>query len=390
MKVFYVPGRKWHLSLAEIRSVFSAENVVNIELIKSPSLFVFDVRSDEETLSDIFSRLGGFIKYGQVIEDPFEYLESEFIENVSPPDGKVNFSISFYGESVKKSSRERTKLGITVKKWLQEHGFRARFVSKHEEMETSTVLIDKNKVLTKGFELVRFENPKREGFIWGVTGSMQDYEGFSQRDYDRPRVNKEKGMIPPKLARMMVNFSQTPKEKVIWDPFCGSGTILMEALMLGYTVIGTDIDPEAVEETRENLAWLCDNKWISHTKYTVFEHDITKGLPDSITFGSIVTEPYLGPVLKEEITVAEIDSISKDIYPLFDAVLDISGKIEGNGRIVVVVPGFKSPHGWLDMDPLEQNGSAQVEDITGTLSEYPLQWDRPNSIIRRNIKILSF
>lgn len=390
MKVFYVPGRKWYLSLAEIRSVLSSENIANIELITSPSLFVFDVQSDHETLNKVFSHLGGFIKYGLVIEDPFEYLESEFLTTTSSPDGKVNFAVSFYGGGGKNLLRERTKLGITVKKWLQEHGLRARFVSNPSDLETSTVLIDKNKVLEKGFELVRFENPKREGFIWGVTRSIQNYEGFSQRDYERPRSNKEKGMIPPKLARMMVNFSQTPKGKVIWDPFCGSGTILMEALMLGYSVIGTDIDPKAIEETKENLSWLCDKQWISHTKYTVFEHDIMNGIPDGIIFESIVTEPYLGPVQKEEITVAEIEAISKKLYPLFDAVLEISKLTDSSGKIVIVVPGFKFPHGWLDMDPLERNGSDSIKDITGTLSEYPLQWDRSNSIIRRNIKILSY
>ena len=37
------------------------------------------------------------------------------------------------------------------------------------------------------------------------------------------------------------------KEGILWDPFCGSGTILMEAAVLGFDIIGTDIDLRALE-----------------------------------------------------------------------------------------------------------------------------------------------
>jgi tRNA (guanine10-N2)-dimethyltransferase len=200
-------------------------------------------------------------------------------------------------------------------------------------------------------------------------------------------------MLPPKLARMMVNYSQTAEGGIIWDPFCGSGTVLMEALALGYTVIGTDVDPKAVEETKENLSWLCDEKWISHSNYKVFEHDITKGVPTGVEFDSIVTEPYLGPVLRDTVNVSEIDNITSQITPLFEAIVEIAaekGRGEQGRHMVIVVPGFKTQQGWIDMDPFGGSLAGRLSDETRTLSENPLQWDRPNSIIRRNIKILAF
>ena len=56
-------------------------------------------------------------------------------------------------------------------------------------------------------------------------------------------------MIPPKLARTMINLAvgeNDPKSITVFDPFCGTGTILMEGLMVGVTVMGSDLDHEAV------------------------------------------------------------------------------------------------------------------------------------------------
>ncbi len=47
----------------------------------------------------------------------------------------------------------------------------------------------------------------------------------------------------------------------IWDPFCGSATILCEAAEQGHEVRGTDIDPEAVNAARENLAAVKREYW---------------------------------------------------------------------------------------------------------------------------------
>ncbi|MBI5613364.1 site-specific DNA-methyltransferase, partial [Candidatus Gottesmanbacteria bacterium] len=46
----------------------------------------------------------------------------------------------------------------------------------------------------------------------------------------------------------MEPFNQTyqfteVKNKTVLDPFCGSGTTLVEGILAGHTVIGIDIDP---------------------------------------------------------------------------------------------------------------------------------------------------
>ena len=92
--------------------------------------------------------------------------------------------------------------------------------------------------------------------------------------------------------------------------------------------------------------------------------------------------------------VSDIDEITGNITPLFFSLFKIAsekGRGGGQGtRVVIVVPGFKTQQGWVDMDPVSDNTDIVVNDETEAISEHPLQWDRPNSIIRRNIKILAF
>ncbi len=45
--------------------------------------------------------------------------------------------------------------------------------------------------------------------------------------------------------------------KKILDPFCGSGTILQEAMLLGFkNIYGSDKDKRAIANSKENINWL--------------------------------------------------------------------------------------------------------------------------------------
>jgi len=58
--------------------------------------------------------------------------------------------------------------------------------------------------------------------------------------------------LKPKLARTIVNLSGVNKG-TIWDPFCGTGGILLEASLMGLKSIGTDIDPIMIRAAKENF-----------------------------------------------------------------------------------------------------------------------------------------
>ncbi len=58
--------------------------------------------------------------------------------------------------------------------------------------------------------------------------------------------------LKPKLARALVNLSGV-KRGLIWDPFCGTGGILLEAALMNLKTIGTDIDPIMIRAAKENF-----------------------------------------------------------------------------------------------------------------------------------------
>jgi tRNA (guanine6-N2)-methyltransferase len=94
---------------------------------------------------------------------------------------------------------------------------------------------------------------------WALIGVRLFDEPLSRRTY---RVVNLRGALRPTVAAALVRIASHGRGRQrIWDPFCGSATILCEAAGQGYEVWGTDIDPEAVEASRENLATVKREYW---------------------------------------------------------------------------------------------------------------------------------
>ena len=94
---------------------------------------------------------------------------------------------------------------------------------------------------------------------WALIGVRLFDEPLSRRAY---RVVNLRGALRPTVAATLVRIANPSGGRPrIWDPFCGSATILCEAAEQGYEVWGTDIDPEAVEAARENLAAVKREFW---------------------------------------------------------------------------------------------------------------------------------
>lgn len=90
-----------------------------------------------------------------------------------------------------------------------------------------------------------------------VTLAVQDFEEYRFLDFGRPQRDMVSGSMPPKLAKIMLNLSGVKIDQAILDPFCGSGTMIQQALLLGFTnIVGSDASPKAVEDTKKNLNWL--------------------------------------------------------------------------------------------------------------------------------------
>lgn len=61
------------------------------------------------------------------------------------------------------------------------------------------------------------------------------------------------GVIMPRMARAIVNLSLIRRNERMYDPFCGTGGLLLEGKILGADVLGSDADPRMVKGCLANL-----------------------------------------------------------------------------------------------------------------------------------------
>jgi len=60
--------------------------------------------------------------------------------------------------------------------------------------------------------------------------------------------------MPPKIARCMVNLARPKAGDLVLDPFCGTGSFLVEAGLIGCRVIGFDVKRRMIKGSAQNLS----------------------------------------------------------------------------------------------------------------------------------------
>ena len=229
-----VLGREPKISNAELQSLFGEIKPL------SSNLSLFDAKTTPE-----INRLGGSLKLAQKLtEKPLDFLSK--IE-----DGKITLGVSDYSKNATKKSA--TLEAMKLKKILTRHGRSVRVVLGDEAtLSTATSLHNglsgKN---PKKCELIKIEND------WYKVIGVQNIDAYARRDQGRPKRDAKVGMLPPKLAQILINLCGPLKPgSIILDPFCGTGVVLQEALLMGYFAYGTDINERMVEYSEKNLEWL--------------------------------------------------------------------------------------------------------------------------------------
>ena len=187
-----------------------------------------------------------------------------------------------------------------------------------------------------------------EGCYVGYTHTVADSNFYKELDEHRPYVNFKRS-IPPKIAKALINFLGYEKEgqgRTLLDPFCGSGTILMFAKLLGYDVFGADVGEEEVYGTAENIKYLYEviNK---PYKDEVIEKKIIKTDIKNINqcfknefFDAIISEPILLPFYTELPKFNEIAKImDKEVLPTYKKFIEQAYKLlKKGGKCVFTSP----------------------------------------------------
>jgi len=91
-------------------------------------------------------------------------------------------------------------------------------------------------------------------FVFGVKLSEVSSKPFVKR---RPK-NKpffHPSAMMPKIARCMVNLAKPKVGELVFDPFCGTGSMLIEAALMGCRILGLDVQKRMVKGCFKNLAY---------------------------------------------------------------------------------------------------------------------------------------
>ncbi len=371
----FVLGREQKIALCELESVLRRFGVCfdilslleNIVIIKTNAGF-----SDQVSVVSLMQLLGGTVKIyeisniqypitNEISNNQYQIVQSQIVDKLleNKSNGTLNFGISDYSGIFKE--KELKKIGVEIKqkarktrpvrfiegsgvelssatsyhkifkKGGEEFGFfrisnnqypitneipNFKFQIPNNECHSELVEESQNHVSGEKYESGRQHSKDYSllatNYLLGRLIATTNPDEWSERDYGKPAGDKFSGMMPPKLARMLVNLAldpknsntkilnskqiQNPKSKIqnslefenlnldivsdlefcasdlrplVVDPFCGSGNILMEAKMLGCEVMGSDISAKAVEDTRANLNWLVQKSKIKSQSSTV-------------------------------------------------------------------------------------------------------------------------
>jgi tRNA G10 N-methylase Trm11 len=376
----FVLGRTPKLAFLELQTLFPRVEKVtdDIAMLSNTTDFI---------ASDVMNLLGGTTKIVEEVGRVPELTPDNLSQFLASPGHHIEFGISCYGtDDIPKS------LAPAIKRDLKKKGISARYVAPKHGNTLSTVSVDKSGIT----ELVIVKN--NDGFLIGITVAVQPFESWGERDYGRPFSDPKSGMLPPKVARMIVNIARAvplldwqPKQKTLLDPFCGMGTILAEGYMTGWRVMGSDSSADVVIKAQKNLAWL-----ISHNSnagggggsITVTDAThVSEGiLPHHVD--AIVTEPFMGAtniVNRSNITSDILKNIIKGLEKLYIGCLREWTKIlVPNGLVILALPSYT-----LLSRTYFVNKVVDMCEILGyTIVVGPIEYSRPQAIVKREFYVL--
>jgi len=368
--IFFILGRNSELSAAEISAKLKQLNISH-RVTASEKDFVF-VEAEEPDYKYLQQQLAGTIKIGVIVQELQSISATELSKIIPMKDTKVNFGLSFYN-----CKGNIDGLGREIKKILKADDIKSRFVAS-KQYPLSSVIVQKN-LINKGVEIVVFKTDT--GLFLGRTITVQDFEYFSDLDFGRPDRDSEIGMLPPKLAQMMINLAEAPFDQNIYDPFCGAGTVLQQAINLGYkNVIGSDVNEKQIQASLNNLQWL-EKKIETKISADIFHSDI-KNITSTIkpqTIDNIVCEPHMGPPIKGYETPDKIKVITNELENLYKATFGVFETIlKNNGTIIFVLPEFKIRDRIyrLDLNKIMPKSLRIIQS---------LPYSRPDQFVIRNI-----
>lgn len=394
-KILIIHGRQPSLGRAELESICGAEKVRTVGTNAS----LVDIEPKQFN----FARFGGMVKFCKVLLElnTVDWAEiAGFLCQAAPEqsknleEGRLTIGLSVYG--LKTNVQSINNAGIKIKKAVKATGRSVRIVP-NKELALNSAQVLHNKLTDKlGWELVFMRNGGKT--IVAQSIAVQDIEKYAARDQNRPYRDAKVGMLPPKLAQIIINMAVGPSARPdlkVCDAFCGTGVILQEALLMGYSAIGSDIDPRMIEYSKKNLEWLtaqgsaiCPGGVEPGDSYTLSVADATKVKLDKQD--TVASEIFLGMPLSSLPKSEILAQINKECGEILEKFLkNVSTQTKSGFRMCLAVPAWKTKNGFKHLrtlDKLPDLGYNRLKFVH--VSNEELVYHRPGQIVARELVVI--
>ncbi|MEI6228932.1 MAG: methyltransferase domain-containing protein [Candidatus Saccharibacteria bacterium] len=404
-------GRQPAIGIAELERVFGGKSVTPV----SKQAVKIDCDDFE------VQRFGGVPKAGKIVmELPrsdwhqiSQKLVAYYMHEWTNFSGKITLGISAY--DCPTNPRDVQKTGIILKQKLKKYDVSLRLIP-NTESALNTAVSHHNKLglAPNKVELLVVKSDDGKIIIAQSSGA-QNITAYARRDQGRPKRDAFVGMLPPKLAQTMINLaygqleyskwkmedgktinanSQIPIAKfqapVILDPFCGTGVILQEAALLGYSVYGTDLSEKMIRYSRDNLNWLADSHQVTFDWY-LHEGDAmaTKWRQP---IDAVVCETYLGQPFSAPPSPVKLDEVVKNCDHIITEFLrNLSPQLKTGTPVCMAIPAWRNKTGQFTHLPIKSiiaRYGFKPHEFTN-VSQKDLLYYREDQIVARELLVLT-
>lgn len=394
-------GHQPRISVAELAAAVPG---FTLKKILEDRIVLFE--SPAELGQTFLDQLGGIVILAQSItsavvtlEDIPSLLVSELKEARR---GKVTFALRTFHLP---RATVRT-LYRRCKEALRKLGRPCRYVGNEREPAAPVLLRDAGLLDGKrGGELVILVEAQDEESqtLWiGRTVGAQDVDAYTKRDIGKPVRDTTTGLLPPKLAQILLNFGawlvrgfETPlpesgkRSKVepltVFDPLCGTGVIPLECLVRGWNVLASDLMQKAVNGCEKNLEWLRKEMKIlkKDVSSTVFKQDALKPFALKKLPDVVVSETTLGPGLTDRPSQKDTGKLKTDSERLEIAFLQNCAATLPGVPLVLTWPFWKIKNDTIFLDRAMEAAHAAGYSATLPPGIEPSRPDRLSLLYRR-------
>lgn len=383
-------GRQPALGMAELEQLYGATATAwwsdNVAQVTAEGLAI--------------DRLGGSQKLGRIVlrtpERSWPAVARQVADHYSHhwagANHKITLGISALGFPPTVDRRAVQRVGLTIKARLKRTGTSLRLVpNQGPGLNTATAHHNRLGLSAHKVELLILRGPT--GTLVAESIGAQNITALARRDQARPRTDAFVGMLPPKLARMMINLTgphPTTPRPLILDPFCGTGTVLQEALLLGMDTHGTDLADKMVHYSRDNLTWLTRSHRLGTAQWQVAQADATTASWHPAPT-AVVCETYLGQPFSAPPAPAKLRQVVGTCNRIISHFLaNLAPQLTPGTPLCIAVPAWRDHDGHLTQLPVvDQVVALGYRPVS--LRHVPadqLLYYRPDQVVARRLLLL--